>query len=219
MRNRFLIAIGLMSIFFACTAENCVVETKEVEVPARSGEEVTFTTAGSSQHMDSEIVDFVPTLLDLEEENAFDALLSAHIENGFWRVEENRGDADLTISGSVSVTRLNPSPEGGIIPVAQTETLISYQSVPIASVLGPFQVAPLNAAAIALLNDGFNEYLQARAAQKLGENVTLPDLQYQFSWSGTASSSNANPNVDFDWQAKVKFTLVGVVSVDVPEVF
>lgn len=213
MRTRIWIILALAAVMLSSTAADCILETKEIEVPVRSSEDMLFTTSGGSEHSGSEIVEFTDDLIEMEAENAFDKLVSAHIETGYWRVAENRGDADLVISGSVTVTRLGVT-KGGLQDVSQTATLISYQAVPIASVLGPFKVAPLTEAGVNLLNAGFDEYLQARA---LGQPI--PNLTYRFDWSGVATSSSSTPNVDFDWEGRVKFALVGLVEVDVPDPF
>jgi hypothetical protein len=214
MRSKFLILLGLLAAFLTLTAENCILETKEVEVPVRDGEEVTFTTQGNDEHSGEETVDFTETLLELEEDNDFEALLAANIEAGYWRVVENRGDDDLIISGSVTVTRLNPSAGSVLALAGNTEPLITYTSVAIDTATGAYKLAPLNGAGVALLNEGFDEYLQARA-----QGQPVPDLQYRFDWSGMATSPSGDPDTDFDWQAKVKFILTGLVTVDVPDPF
>lgn len=205
MRLHAILLLVLAGAFLALTGESCVLETKEVEVPVRDAEDFTFTTAGNAQHSGSEVIDFTGSLLDLEDDNTFEQLLSANIEVGYWRVSANRGDADLVITGAVTVTRVSSG---------ASATILTYQSVPIASVTGPYRQAPLEAPGVNLLNAGFDEYLQARA-----QGQPVPDLRFRFDWSGTATSGNAEPNVDFDWQAKVRFTLLGIVEVDVPEVF
>ena len=69
-------------------------------------------------------------------------------------------------------------------------------------------------AGLELLTAGFDEYLEAKA-----QGLPTPDLTYRFDWSGIAvSNSNpTDPDVDFKWEGKVKFTLVGLVKVDVPD--
>lgn len=221
MRGKLILILGLMAVFLSVTAENCVLQTKQLEVPVRDAEDVTFTTRGSAEHSGSTVVDFGPSLLNLESDSDFQVLLSAVVEAAEWRVKENRGDPDLVISGSMTVTRVNPTPTS-ILALARSEAgtpLLNYTSVPLASVLGDFRVAPLEDAGVSLLNEAFQEYFNARNAELQGQNVPLPDMQFRFDWSGTASSSSQNPTVDFDWQAKVKFTLTGLVEVEVPELF
>jgi len=210
VRRRIILVIGLLAAFLALTAADCIVVTKQAELPVRDDESFLFRAQGGPETTGSYPVDFGPSLDALEEEHDFVALLRAVVEAGFWRVASNNGDPDLVISGTITVTRLNPAP--GVRDVAQTALLMAYQPVTIASVIGAFQPAPLEEAGLDLLTEGFDEYLQARA-----QNLPLPDMKYRFVWTGTANGSGSD--VDFTWEGKVKFTLVGLVQADVPDVW
>jgi len=203
MKHRMILMLALAAAFLSLTASSCLLSTKTIEVPVRGSGDVQFHAQGTDNgnDADSKVIDFASLMQDLEDESDFDALVSAHIENGYWRVARNGGAASTVVSGTLTVQ--NESSAAPPVP------LISYTSVPIASVLGTFQLAPLNSQGVDLLNQGFDQYLQAKA---LGQ--PLPDLRYRFYWT---SSSDTLP-VDFDWEGKVKFTLVGLTKVDVPEV-
>jgi hypothetical protein len=202
MKRSILVLLALTGALFSLTADSCFLSTKTVEVPVRGSGDLLFTSQGSNpDNADSKLIDFAGLIEDLEKDSDFDALVSAHIENGYWRVARNGGAATTVLSGSITVQR-----ESSAAPAVP---LISYTSVAIASVLGDFKTAPLNSQGVDLLNQGFDQYLQAKA---LGQ--PLPDLRYRFFWN-----SHAEPvPVDFDWEGKVKFTLVGLTKVDVPEV-
>lgn len=204
MKTKLLIYLALAAAMLTFTAESCFVSTKEVEVPVRGEGDMLFEARGNDA-VDGGVttIDFTELLEDLIQDSEFDTLVSAHIENGYWRVARNGGASDLLISGGVTVRR-----EGSAAPASP---MISYTSVSIASALGEFQVAPLNESGVNLLNAGFDEYLQAKA---LG--TTLPDLRFVFTWSSSASPAPP-PAIDFDWEGKVKFILVGLTTVDVPE--
>ncbi len=202
MKRSIVVLLALTGALFSLTADSCFLSTKTVEVPVRGSGDLLFTTQGNNpDDADSKLIDFAGLIEDLEKESDFDALVSAHIENGYWRVARNGGAATTIVRGSITVQRESSAAPG--------VSLISYTGVAIASVLGDFKVAPLNSQGVDLLNQGFDQYLQARA---LGQ--PLPDLRYRFFWN---SHSDTVP-VDFDWEGKVKFTLVGLTKVDVPEV-
>lgn len=199
MRTKLLIFLALAAAMLTFTAESCFISTKTIEVPVRDDAELEFHATGTSDSK-SETIDFTELMTDLEDDSEFDELVSANIESGYWRVTRNNGSASTVVSGQLTVRR-----EGSAAPAV---SLISYTSVAIADVSGDFGVAPLNAAGVDLLNNGFDEYLQAKA---LGNPV--PSLRYVFTWTSSASPAP----VDFYWEGKVKFVLVGLTEVDVPE--
>jgi hypothetical protein len=199
MKTKLLIFLALAAAMLTFTAESCFVSTKTVEVPVRGEGDLEFHTTGTSDSK-TEILDFTSLMEDLESDSAFDSLLSANIENGYWRVTRNLGSASTVLTGYLNVQR-----EGSAAPAVP---LISYTSINIADVSGEFVVAPLDPAGVSLLNAGFDQYLQAKA---LG--TTLPNLRFVFSWTSSATPAP----VDFYWEGKVKFILVGLTTVDVPE--
>jgi hypothetical protein len=161
-----------------------------------------FTSQGSSD-LDTYTIDFFQEMQDIEEDATadVDTLVSASIENGYWRLVENRGPAETTITGSITVTRIS---------TGQTESLIPPQSVAIEEVGTEFELAPLEKAGIDLLTDGFDEYV----AWRNGETAQ-PDLRYRFDWSSSAGPVDA----DFDWEARVRYTIVGAFAVEVPDLW
>jgi hypothetical protein len=202
MKRRIVLMLALVGAFLSLTADSCLLSTKKIEVPVRGSGDMLFTAQGNeADDSDTDVIDFAGLIQDLENDSDFDELLSAHIENGYWRVARNDGAASTVVSGTLTVQR-----EGFAAPPVP---LISYTSVPIAAALGTFQLAPLDSEGVNLLNQGFDQYLQAKA-----QGQPLPNLEYRFFWT---SHSDTVP-VDFDWEGKVKFTLVGLTKVDVPEV-
>jgi hypothetical protein len=199
MKNKLLIFLALAAAMVTFTAESCFVSTKEVEVPVRGEGDLEFHATGTSDSK-TETIDFTQLMEDLESDSAFDALVSANIENGYWHVTRNQGDPHTMLTGHLTVQR-----EGSAAPAV---SLIDYTSIDVADVSGDFVVAPLNAAGVNLLNAGFDEYLQAKAA-----DTALPNLRFVFTWTSSASPAP----VDFYWEGKVKFVLVGLTTVDVPE--
>jgi hypothetical protein len=199
MKNKLLIFLALAAAMVTFTAESCFISTKEVEVPVRGEGDLEFHATGTSDSK-QDIIDFTQLLQDLENDSDFDPLLSADIENGYWRVTRNLGSATTVLTGHLTVQR-----EGSAAPAV---SLIDYTSVDIADVSGDFVVAPLNSAGVSLINAGFQEYLDAKAA-----DAALPNLRFVFTWTSSATPAP----VDFYWEGKVKFTLVGLTTVDVPE--
>lgn len=199
MKTKLLILLALAAAILTFTAESCFISTKTVEVPVRGEGDLEFHATGTSDSK-TDTLDFSSLLEDLESDSAFDSLLSAHIENGYWHVTRNLGSASTVMTGHLTVRR-----EGSAAPAVP---LIDYTSINIADVSGGFVVAPLDSTGVDLLNQGFDEYLVAKA---LG--AAIPNLRYVFSWSSSATPAP----VDFYWEGKVKFILVGVTVVDVPE--
>ena len=191
-----LLAIGIFSL----TGESCFLESKNIEVPLKGNADMAFTSTGTSD-MDTEMIDFGQELTDLENDadNDIETLVSIGIENAYWRLVENNGDPGTTVTGSVTVTRLS---------TGVTKTLIAPTSLAIESVGTEFVVAPVDPDGIALLTAGFDEYVDYRNG--IG---SFPDLRYDFDWS----SSGGTGSVDFDWEARIRYTLVGVFTVEVPE--
>jgi hypothetical protein len=199
MKTKLLIFLALAAAIVTFTAESCFVSTKEIEVPVRGEGDLEFHTTGTSDSK-FETIDFTQLLQDLENDSDFDPLISANIENGYWRVTRNQGDPHTVVTGFLTVQR-----EGSAAPAV---ALIDYSNIDIADMSGDFAVAPLDPAGVSLLNAGFQEYLTAKAA-----DAALPNLKYVFYWTSSASPAP----VDFYWEAKVKFVLVGLTTVDVPE--
>ena len=199
MKTKLLIFLALAAAMLTFTAESCFVSTKTIEVPVRGDADLEFHATGTSDS-DTETVDFTGLMEDLEDDSEFDELLSAHIENGYWRVTRNEGSPSTEIGGSITVHR-----EGSAAPAVP---LINYTEIDIATVTGDFVVAPLSPAGVSLLNSGFDEYLDAKA-----DGLPPPSLRYVFTWTSSASPAP----VDFYWEGKVKFILVGLTEVDVPE--
>jgi hypothetical protein len=162
-----------------------------------------FTSQGFTDS-DAETVDFGQELQDLEEDDAssIDSLVSASIENGFWRLIVNRVPGTV-VTGSIDVQRMSTS---------DTQALIAPRSVDIDSVGTEFVVAPLEEAGVDLLTAGFDEYVAWRNAGM--DPFTRPELTYIFIWN-----SQSDQDADFDWEARLRYTLVGVFKVEVPDIW
>ena len=194
MKTKLLIFLALAAAVVTFTAESCFVSTKEVEVPVRGEGDLSFHASGVSDS-GTRTIDFAELIDDLRNDSGFDSLLSAHIENGYWHVINNLGSPSLTVSGQIGVQEAGSA--------AAPVPLIAYTSIDIADYSGDFVVAPLNSAGVDMLNQGFDDYLRG----------TRTSLSYVFTWSSQAGAGTVN----FDWEGKVKFVLVGLTTVDVPE--
>lgn len=201
MRSKPLFLLLLSVAFVALTGESCFLENKNVEVPYKDNYDMQFTSQGFND-TDTQTVDFGLELQDLENDAEADIedLVSASIEAGFWRLLVNRGPASTMITGSITVRRVS---------TGESATLVSPQSVTIENVGMEFMPAPLEAAGLQLLTDGFDEYVSYRNGE-----IPFPDLRYEFDWI-----SSSNVDADFDWEARLRYNIVGVFSVDVPEVW
>lgn len=196
------ITIGILLAFAWLTlrADSCVLSSRNVEVPLRGDADLDFTTQGASDSK-TFVVDFLDILIDLEADEEIDELVSASIENGYWRLVENRGDPATTVTGSITIQRVSSG---------QSAPLVAPETVVIEEVGSEFDVVPLQAAGVDLLTAGFDEYVAARNG-----GGPFPDLDYVFTWN-----SNGGPSpVDFDWQGRLKFTIVGVFEVEVPDLW
>jgi hypothetical protein len=196
-----LTLIGLAAAFLTLTGESCFLENKNIEVPFRGHVDLQFVTTGTSD-LDIVLIDVAQEIADLEAEaeGDYEELVSIAVENGFWRLVANRGPAGTTFTGSMTVRRVFTN---------QSASLVDPTPIAIADLGTEFVVAPLNAAGVNLLVDGMNEYLQAR-----NEGLSLPDLVYAFTWT-----SQSGVLADFTWEARLAYSVVGVFSVDVPDLW
>jgi hypothetical protein len=202
MNRKFWILMLLAFGAFALSGDSCFLSNKNIDVPLRGNVDMEFTSQGFTD-TDAETVDFGQELLDIEDDASsdIDTLVSASIENGFWRLIENRVPGTV-VTGWINVQRMSTS---------VTEDLIAPTSVTIDDVGTTFVVAPLVEDGVNLLTAGFDEYVAWRNA---GAVPPMPDLRYVFIWNSSSSQ-----NADFDWEARLRFTLVGVFSVEVPDIW
>jgi hypothetical protein len=193
-----LLAVGALAL----RGDSCFIQNKDIEVPLKGYADMAFTSQGLTD-LDVFIIDFFLEIQDIEEDAdvEVDSLISASVENGYWRLVENRGPANTTITGSLTVTRVLSN---------ETAQLIAPQSVNIDNVGTEFVVIPLEKEGLDLLTEGFNDYI----AYRNGETGP-PDLIYRFDWS----SSSGSITTDFDWEARLKYTITGAFSVDVPDLW
>lgn len=203
MKRKFGILVLLVAASFTLTAENCVLDNKDIEVPLRGDVDMLFTSQGFTD-ADAETVDFGAELLKIQEEAGDDieSLVSGGIEGGFWRLVENRGDPNTTLQGSVDVVRMSTAANAVLIPTTQVDlSTVGMEFVP----------APLEAAGVDLLTEGFQEYIDWWNSDQTGP---FPDLRYIFVWNSVTST-----DADFDWEGRLRFILTGVFSVEVPDLW
>jgi len=117
------------------------------------------------------------------------------------RLVENRGTPGTQVTANVTIQRVGG---GSAVLVPDTTFVLSDADT-------VFAPARLDSAGLALLLEGMNEYVDYYNSGKVGP---CPSLDYTFTWSMTAT-----PFADFTWEAKVKFTIVAVARVDVPDLW
>jgi hypothetical protein len=203
MSRNIVTLVLLAAAGVALRGDSCFLQNKDIEVPFRGETVMDYTSTGDSD-ADIVIVDVAQELEDLESDfdADVDSLVSLNIEGGFWRLVANRGDPGTTVTGSITITRLPSGPSGFVIaPTTVAIEAVGHEFVP----------APLNEAGVDLLLAGFQEYVDWWNGGKVGPR---PDIQYAIQWSSAGSG-----DVDFDWQAKLVFTMVGVFSVEVPDLW
>jgi len=193
MKLRALIAI------LALSTTSCFVSTKSVEVPIRDEVTMTFIALGMAGS-DPQLVDFCQELSDAESGD-IDKVVHVSVENIYWRLVNNRGPASAQVTANVTIQRVGG--ESAVLVPDTTFVLSDADTV--------FAPAHLDPAGLALLLEGMNEYVDYYNSGKVGP---CPSLNYLFTWSMTAT-----PFVDFTWEAKVKFTIVALTKVDVPDLF
>jgi len=204
MNKKIAILSLLAFASLALTGDSCILENKDIDVPMRADVDMQFHSEGFND-ADTDTVDFVEEFEDIEnlDETDITELVDGAIEGGFWRLEMNN-DGPTIVTGGVMVTRT---------ATATTVTLIPQQTdVDIDAVGMTFVPAPLDPAGVALINAGFDEFI---AWWNTGQVGTPPDLEYIFTWTSSANHGGAN----FDWEGRLRFTIVGVFSVEIPEVW
>lgn len=205
MTKKLWILLALGAGLITLTADDCLTETKTIEVPVAFDTEYGFKAVddnvdGDTSDSDFEIIDVRQELMDAEEDEDLEDydLESAVLESGWWRVTNLLvGDASLTISGTVTVTRLE---------TGASANLIDYSAVLVGDVLGEeYSLAPLTMAGVEILNDALADYIDNR------DNP--PAITLRFDWAGTASDEPYN----FCWDGLLKITITGLVEVDAPK--
>jgi hypothetical protein len=192
-----LLILGAASL--ALSADSCVLSSKSVQVPLRGTADLDFVSLGTA-YAATDGIDFCQELNDLDS-GSIDSLVSVSVENIYWRLVENRGAPNTLVTVHVDVQRGNgPS----VLLVPDTTFVLS-------DVDTVFVPAKLNPAGLQLLLQGMDDYLTYWDNGKTGP---CPSLDYTFTWATSAS-----PAADFTWQVRVKFTMVGVFQVDVPDLW
>jgi hypothetical protein len=178
---------------------SCFVSTKSVEVPIRDEATMQFIALGVAGS-DPQLIDFCQELADAESGD-IDKVVHVAVENIYWRLVQNRGVPATQVTANVTIQRL-----GGASAVLVPDTTFVLSDAD--TVFAP---AHMDSAGLALLLEGMNEYVDYYNSGKAGP---CPSLDYTFTWSMTAT-----PYADFTWEAKVKFTIVALAKVDVPDLF
>jgi len=189
----------VLFVLLAFGATSCFVSTKSVEVPIRDETSIRFIALGVAGS-DPQIIDFCQELSDAESGD-IDKVVHVSVENIYWRLVENRGTPGTQVTANVTISRLGG---GSAILVPDTTFVLSDADT-------VFAPAHLDSTGLALLLEGMNEYVDYYNSGKVGP---CPSLDYTFTWSMTAT-----PYADFTWEAKVKFTIVALARVDVPDLF
>src|SRR5262245_38804687 len=198
-------SIGILVLLAAATlalsGESCFLSSKDVQVPLRGEADLDFVSTGTVD-TDIDNIDFCEELSDLEDDGVDIAtLVSVTVENIYWRLVENRGDPNTVVTVHVDVQR------GAGAPVV----LVPDTTFALSDVGTAFVPAALNPAGLDLLMDGMDDYI---AYWNGGQVGPCPSLDYTFTWN-----SSAAPAADFSWQVRVKFTMVGVFDVEVPDLW
>ena len=135
MRRTLLVWIGLLAAFLLVRADSCFLKEKQVEVPVRDTQDMEWHTTGDPVEDDCcNEINFTQVLLDLEDGNEFEPLVSAHIESARWQVTRNDGDTDLMIQGTLYVERL-AKPGATEAPVQEAK-LVEYGPILISEATG-----------------------------------------------------------------------------------
>lgn len=200
MKRKMWILMLLAFASLALSGDSCFLKNTDIEVPFRANVDMQFTSTGFTD-ADVETVDFGDELMDLEDDATadIDSLVSGDIEGAFWRRVENRVPGTV-VTGSIEVTRVSTS---------TTAMLVDSTSVNVDATPTTFEAAPLEPAGVALLNQGIDDYI----AYRNGESG-FPDLRFVFTWNSSSSTA-----ADFDWEARIRFVLVGVFAVEVPDLW
>lgn len=202
MKSRIRLLLGLAIAVLPLTAGDCLTTAKDLEVVIHGNADFTFHPSGAAgTHSGSATVDFAPILHSAFSDLGPDSVVSVSVENAYWHVTRNNGDASTRVTGGIQLDRLGTA----AAPKAAVD-LIPPTSIMLGNFTGDFVPAPLSEAGVGLLNTGFIDYVDS---WNMGSPIN--SLNYRFDWSVTSSEA-----VDFQFDVKVKFTAVGKQSVDVP---
>ena len=196
-----IMTLALASLVFM--GESCVTKDTQVDVPVRTDLDMPFQVRADPP--ETEFTGVVTINLADEINNALedvdvDSLVSVNIESGYWRVADDYGNSGQLINGSLTAKR---------VATGQSEVLLDLPLTSVSSLLGPFHLAPLEEDGVDLLNAAFAEYLNW-----MQNGGAMPNMNFEFTWFVGA---NATP-LKFDWEARIRISVVGTVTITVPEV-
>ncbi len=196
-----IMTLALASLVFM--GESCVTKDTEVDVPVRTDLDMPFqvrTVAPQTEFTGVVTFNLADEITNALDEVDVDSLVSVNIESGYWRITEDYDNSGQLINGSLTAKR---------VATGQSEVLLDLPLTSVSSLLGPFHVAPLETDGVALLNAAFAEYLDW---MQNGGNV--PNMNFEFTWFVAADSAP----LEFDWEARIRLSVVGTVTIEVPEV-
>ena len=131
-------------------------------------------------------------------------ILSAHLVSGTYEVTSFAGAHDWTITGSITVQRLDaPAPGSSPGPA----TIIDYSSVSIQASLGVVNAVPLNSGGVDVINDALQDFI----------NGLNPVIRFTVNNGSVSPTPSTSDPIVFDWEACIFTQVIVSQTLDVPD--
>lgn len=197
-------ALLILSIGLVAGLASCIMEDRLVEIVVSADTCETFTVnEDRANFVYPKTVDFGEQLNDILEENdvARDELVSAHLVTATYAVTEFSHAHDWTISGGVTVERLDV-PRG-------PATLYNYTSASVEGTLGLTVTPDLVEAGVTILNEALADFIA-------GAN---PVITFRVDNSAVSPAPSASDRIQFDWRACLSMQIITTADIEVPDPF
>jgi hypothetical protein len=195
-RVRWMPLFGLALLFLSLTGSTCDTEERDLEIVITVDLTAPFHASGEQNIYSAEATVDVSDSLDLEgimDDNDIEEIKQITVEGVFYRVLEPDPTPDRVVSASVFTVREPAGPEEDLFEINSAEVNDPE--------LADWQVAPLTAGGVAVLNSALEKVRQFQPA-------TL-------TFSVTGTSTPVSVPTDFWWEARVRLQVVGVRTIEV----
>jgi hypothetical protein len=198
--KRNMTIVALILSLTALLGTGCL-EEKVLEIVLTAETSADFSqNETSSSWTEPAVVDMGAEIRDILEDNGYstDDLTGAHMTSASYGVTSFSQDHDWQISGEITVTY-----------GATTETVIDYTSESVQGLLGDKKSAPLQPAAVDLINQALQDFLGG----------TDPVLTFTIVNGTTTPTPSVEDPMIFDWRAWLAIQVIVEESVEVPDPF
>lgn len=186
---------------------NCIMEDRTVELVVSGSTCVDFSQFDTTAtfHSDPAIVYYTDELDQILQDNdvSRDDIVAIKLVSASYGVTNNFDQHDWTISGSITVARIDFGHIQGPVD------LVTYTSQSVSDALGKTVPARLDSAGVAIMDSAFVDFI----------NGVNPILVFQVVNGSVVPSPNESDPIQFDWNACIWVDFVTKTDLEVPDPF